>query len=337
MRRYVWGALRRMMLEGICDFKQRASHFVFNVTQLARCWPTRPYTHGALVATQCATRVCSLPHTSWLLLAWSSLPSRISKPPTNNPCNEEAICRDGKAYRKEACVRAYAEASQPKYTAVVCDPTTGEDVDIEASYTFRVRSTLDDADSTTTFVDFLVIVGDGCEADTVHLVSGISDTIYDIRTPSVPVTLDVLFEQSIAGCDLTYSVNLSDGASVDPAVITQDPLTGALTIETDDAAYFGETMEIVLKVTSNESGNEATADFILSLRDYCYGTELTAPSFAFGPEDVEVWDTYSFTFDAASESIGQCGGMSYEVVGISDSSLYSITDTTIVFSPTLLS
>lgn len=110
-----------------------------------------------------------------------------------------------------------------------------------------------------------------------------------------------------------------------------------LTVETDSANYFGQEMHIVVKVTSDESGNEATTDFILTLRDYCYGTELTAPSFTLGPADVDVWSTELFTFEAASESIGQCGSISYEVVGISDSSLYSISGTTITLSPTLLS
>ena len=69
------------------------------------------------------------------------------------------------------------------------------DTDIEADYTIRVTATLDDTAATSASTEFLLAVGDGCEADVISLITAIPDTLYDISPfEPTPVVLTPEFE-----------------------------------------------------------------------------------------------------------------------------------------------
>lgn len=236
-------------------------------------------------------------------------------------------------------VSSGSEASLPSFisfdnSATISVYTT--DVNTEATYTIRVKSTLDDGAATQAQTDFSLVVGDGCQLDQVSLTTGIQDTTYDIANPAVPLTLTPTFAQTVTGCALTYSIT-QDGASVDPALITFDAGTGALTVETSDSAYFGQTPTIVVRCTSDESASFQETSFVLTLRDHCYGTTVSPPTFSSPPADMDVWSTQAVAFNPASESISTCGPFSYSAtVNGLDASKFTVTSTEITFAPDAL-
>ena len=107
------------------------------------------------------------------------------------------------------------------------------DVLHDGTYTIRVRSTLDDLALTNMSTEFILTIDDGCESDVVTLVTPIVDTTYLVTLTSTPVTLAALFTQSVPDCPLTYSAT-QNGVPIDPAILSIDPVTGDLTIDTQD-------------------------------------------------------------------------------------------------------
>ena len=183
-------------------------------------------------------------------------------------------------------------------------------------------------------INFNLEVSSGCQLDVISLTTGIADTTYDVASPtSVPLALTPSFGQTVNGCALTYSVT-QDGGSIDGSLLTFDANTGAVTVDTSDSAYFAQTSTIVVRCTSDESASFQETSFVLTLRDFCYGTTVSAPTFSTAPTDMDVWTTQAVAFNAATESISTCGSFSYSatVSGL-DASKYTVSTTSITFAP----
>jgi len=128
------------------------------------------------------------------------------------------------------------------------------------------------------------------------------------------LALDPAFTQLTAGCTVAITMTEGGGA-IDANAVSFDSTTGVVTINTSDAAYNGLTKDLVLTITSSLSTDpaaSASSTFTISFVDECAAVTVTAPSFAtttYAAE--EMWNPMSFTFSAATESLGTCGAFTY--------------------------
>jgi len=134
-------------------------------------------------------------------------------------------------------------------------------------------------DSTVTFV---LTVDNACSLDEVTLVtaSDLPDTTYYIETPAVTTTYTSAFTHTNTACPLVFSLT-EDSAAYSAAFITNfDTATGIITISTDSLTFDKVSKTLAITCTSQYSshGNAAQTDsFVLTLKDECWDSVLTAP------------------------------------------------------------
>ena len=96
-----------------------------------------------------------------------------------------------------------------------------------------------------------------CHVSAVSLTTPVPDSIYGIDTaasPPTPLVLTPVFAQTSLDCPLVYSVT-QNGGGIDPALMSFDTTTGALTIATSNSAYFNSVYTIAITCTAQETGS----------------------------------------------------------------------------------
>ena len=145
-------------------------------------------------------------------------------------------------------------------------------------------------------------------------------------------------------CPLVFSI-LDGGSAVDANVVTAfDVATGQATIlTTDKATYDLQTMNLEITCTSTLSthSNKAASDpFVLTLKDQCWDSVLTAPAFSQTTWTYDLWAAQSLGFAAMSDTVGTatCGAYVYKLFDSAtnaevDTSVYSVSGLAAVGTP----
>jgi len=186
-----------------------------------------------------------------------------------------------------------------------------------------------------------------CTQDEVTLTTAteIADFTYYIGvsgTVTKQATYTHLYADSY--CPLVFSI-LDGGNAVDANVVTAfDVATGQVTILTAaKATYDLQTMnlEITCKSTLSTHSNKAASDpFVLTLKDQCWDSVLTAPAFSQTAWTYDLWAAQSLGFAAMSDTVGTatCGAYIYKLFDSAtgtevDTSVYSVSGLAAVGTP----
>jgi len=74
-------------------------------------------------------------------------------------------------------------------------------------------------------------------------------------------------------------------------------------------------MELVCKSTySVATQGELSEPFVVTLKDQCWDTVLTAPAFTQTSWTYDLWAAESLTFSAMADSLTTCGSYTYKLI-----------------------
>ena len=174
---------------------------------------------------------------------------------------------------------------------------------------------------------FSIEVLDNCRVDTVQLSSETEDFEYLIKEPAEPREVQPVFEQLHTQCPFEITVQVDGSTGLDDSLFVFDQESGKLKISTADIASFdGQSKSIAITYTStlSESDNKSATDtFLVSFKDPCHDTELSAATLDQTSYTFALWEKQQIAFTDAEESLGTCGSFTYSLEGI-DTDVYSI-------------